>query len=313
VTTIDDTHVKVEVTLKDGPEIGGTKPDKFKPVLLIAGKAYGPTDGIFTKDNDQTFAAIVPTADLVLNPKIGFVSMFVEDGDKDLSCSNFVNLDSFRLPGQVEKFVFLSQSPEIKKQGKVPASRGVKEVPAVEAKHAIATYALLGNNFKEEKLDVIYPPNLKLIRKSDNTALLDIDVTEYGLDENGFKVIITKGSDFPIVLQLPGLPKKPSTATTAAIATATKVREPILLGADQATIVGSGLKDMQVKFGTTALASEMVGDSLVVKGLVLSLVSTSVGSKNLTITDPNNSDSKPITVILDVVRDISETIQAQPH
>ena len=316
---VDETHAIVQIAFCKWPEASSPQdtehllhaPDEIPLLLIIGGKVYGPHDNILR--NGETLSVITPVADLFTSPRLTVMPLFVADsGDigSRIACTASEDLIDFVSPNLADKFTFLGTNEQ----------KGESSGTQKAGDQAKATYVLLGSRLKGSIFlfpigtDINWCPFVTSAHTNvaEDTAMkLEIPLTL--IDENGLQVLLQKKDQELITLQLPGPPKKGATSTTNA--SPIKVREPIVVGADQATITGPGLTDVKkVWFGKTEILSEQVKDgtatSLMLKGLVVSKASTYPGSKNLTL---DLSNGKTLSVILDVVSNITETLQSQPH
>src|SRR5206468_657657 len=83
-------------------------PTEFPLVLVVGGKAYGPSEPLVRDGNSMS--VIVPTADIIANPTMRVVTLFADDNHTNegtVSCSLKKDLEDYRLPERADKFVYL--------------------------------------------------------------------------------------------------------------------------------------------------------------------------------------------------------------
>lgn len=191
------------------------------PVVVVGGKVFGYSDAPVVRDR-YTISAIVPTALAVANREVTVRSLFMDD--RFAAKTIIVPAEETN-----ERLVLVSQSADLR-------------------------YILFGRNLTDD-LKVLEPSTGKVERVGNgaptNMRLIDISAADAKTHKN---LVLQRPNERAFVLALPPLqPPEPKPVP--------KFRERIVVGADDAIVVGEGLKDFSKM---VALGKEFKGGDFTV-------------------------------------------------
>jgi hypothetical protein len=267
LTPLDETNSLLTIGLTSAPSIF------WPPVLIIGGKVYGYSDAPISRRGPELSVAL-PTSTLISNRDV-FLKTILSDDRK------MVRISLFDGSVENERLVYLTQD----------------QTPPTPT----ATFLLFGRGLTG--VQAISPASAKLSKVS---ATADVDTLQavtipLAALKNQKELILQRSSESrPFFLAIPALPSAPSASADP------KFQERVTVGADQATLTGDGLDQIDsASFGATALTiSDKSAKSLKVSGLVKAGATAEAKTQEITFT----SKSGTIKVNLEVVSQKVETV-----
>lgn len=228
VTAVDETNSRVIVSVNH-PEWARVKPEDWifdptsppvlPPILFVIGpRVFGFPDAPLNRENNYIWF-VAPTALLAANPNVTVQTLFPTK-----NCVSTEQILAFvKPPSQTEKLVLLEQGDKTVKFLLFGTRlTGLMVLSPVHSFGKIVTLTPVGN-----------PPD------ADRLQLLEIDASH--LKTNKTLLVQRPSDDMPFQIAIPSLeaPKKPDPP---------KAMERVIVGANEAVIVGEGLKDVTKVF-----------------------------------------------------------------
>ena len=249
------------------------KPDVYNEkrphVLVIGGKVFGYSDAPLTKTKDMLSIAL-PTSFLISNSTLTVKPLLA-----DSSVETTVPLFPPQTEG--ERLILVSQTA------------------------ADATYILFGRSLTGAK--VILPAGAKMQpvgtgEDADTMILVTLTLDDAKSQK---QVVLQRPKEHPVVLALPALP---TTATDPS--PAPKFQERVIVGADEATIIGDGLNTVHsVLFGKAALTiTDKSAKQIKIKGLAAAGATVIARTQDISLVSKNGT----VKATLEVVSQKVETV-----
>jgi hypothetical protein len=234
VSVVDETNSRLVVKIRQKGETRDVPP----LVLVIGGKVFGYADAPIERDpKAHTLSVVVPTAFLFANRSVTVKPLFVRE--RDYSDTE----DVLAFDAEPERLVLVKQTSKT------------------------LQYLLYGRDLGD--VDMIVP-KVALKEVGDGADRDDVRFIEITLAvvKTLKEVVLQRDGERPFAIPIPALVEPAKAAPTKQTP---KFRERVTVGADDATIIGDGLKDVvkivALKQDLTNLELSDDGKSLKVKGL----------------------------------------------
>jgi hypothetical protein len=290
VTTLDDTNALLRV-----PITNFIATEDIPPVLLIGGKVYGYSDSPIDRHCNPAAASCVlsvalPKEMLSSNPVVSVKALMLDEDGMIQSSLAANRTFSLRPPSRAqEKLVLLSHDKDA------------------------ATYLLYGHDLSKAK--VLWPAGtadprcpkdqlcLQPVSASSDDGSLQLLKLPLDLVAAPSSIVLQRpgANERPFVVSVPPVPKEADAAAAAAAASADpKFQERVVIGANEATIVGSKLDSVvSASFGGKALGiSQKTPTSLKISGLAAAGASAVAKTQSIVLLTQAGT---PIEVPLEVV------------
>jgi hypothetical protein len=260
------------------------------PVLLIGGKVFGYSDAPIERKcvpstNYCILSVSIPSAALAADPVVHVKALMLDEDGLAPGLNRTFNLYPENL--EEEKVVYLTQDKDS------------------------ATYLLFGRDL--DQVELIWPPlsnALQWLPRSANMnspRLLKLPL-EFAKSASNVMLRRSAAADRPFLLPLTAPPKLDAAPTDAAAAPAPKFQDGILVGADEASIVGQKLDSIaNVLFGDQKLKIVEQTPSLIrLQGLAAAKVSAAPKTQEITLVPKSGASTQ---IPLEVVTGKVEVIQ----
>jgi hypothetical protein len=216
VTTLDDMNSRVIVRVNH-PEWANVKPEDWMnprpPILFVIGqRVFGFPDAPLQSESNYLWF-VAPTALITANPTVTVQTLF-----PTADCIQSAQVTALLPPSQTEKLVLLEQGDKTVKF-LLYGNRltGLVVLSPVHSAQKIVRVTPIGNPADDDRL-----------------LLIEIDASHLKTNKN---LLVQRPNDRPFLIAIPSLeaPKKPDPP---------KALERVIIGANEAVIVGDGLKDV---------------------------------------------------------------------
>ncbi len=289
VTTLDDATVLLRI-----PITNFDVNNDIKPVLLIAGKVFGYSDAPIDRHCDAAAGTCVlsvalPTGLLAANPFISVKDLMMDES------------------GMTQSALAANRTFALHPQSDVP-----DKLVFVTSDATTATYLVYGHDLDQTRIlwparnvDTACPASqlcLEPLNSSaqDNSLKLLKLPADFVKEPASLVVQRTGANRVPFVLAVPAIPSEAPAAGTAATSAGPKFQQRVVVGSDEATLVGDKLDSIvSASFSGKPLSlSSKTAGSLKISGLA------AAGATSIARTDDIvfvNQAGKPTKVPLEVV------------
>jgi hypothetical protein len=289
---VDRANVKVSA-LDDGTSLLQVPINNFvanqdiPPVLLIGGRVFGYSDApidrqCVPKTNYCMLSVTVPAALLAADPIIRVKALMLDEDGLGPELHRTFNLFPQNL--EREKLVYLTQAKDT------------------------ASYLLFGRDL--DQVEIVWPPGKAPVEPLPNSGGAESPkLLTLPLDfaKSASYVILRRPADHPFLVALTA-PPKPDAAAADAAAPAPKFQDAIMVGADEAAIVGRQLDAIaNVLFaGQKLTIAQQTPNLIQLRGLAAARVSAVPKTQSITLVPKTGAS---VTIPLDVVTSRVEVIQ----
>jgi hypothetical protein len=293
---VDRANVKVSA-MDDGTSLLEVPINQFvanqdiPPVLLIGGNVFGYSDAPIDRKcvlntNYCLLSVTLPTALLAANPVVQVKALMLDEDGLPPALIRTFNLYPKNL--EREELMFLTQDKDS------------------------ATYLLFGRDLHEvELLWPAVPGGLQPLPQSSGMNSRRLLKLPLDVANSATNVILRRSSvaDRPFLLPLTPPPKPDATSPTAAAASTPKFQDGIVVGADEASIVGQKLDSIaNVLFGDQKLKiAEQTPTVIRLQGLAAAKVSAAPKTQEITLVP--KSGGANVKIPLEVLTGKIEVIQ----
>jgi hypothetical protein len=233
-------------------------------VMVLGGRVFGFSE---LKRKDDELSVVIPTADLVANPELSLQKLFPGPGCRPVP----VVIADYIPPSQTERLVVLEHTP-------------------------IATkFLLLGRGL--DKMTVLSPvnptPTLDIVSPTaDGTKMRLLVLTDEQLQSNK-QILVQRSGDNekPFLVSIPEIDPHPAPP---------KPKESVSLDADEATVEGDGMKQLEkVTFRGKKVDFEVIDDNTVrLKGLKALGATSSEMTQRFDFKFKNDAKPKKVEIVI---------------
>ena len=262
-----NSEVKIKFRRKTETSAGNvqyaTPPDEIDGlVMIVGGRVFGFSQ---LKRNGDELTVVLPTADLVANPELSIQKLFPGTDCRPQPESVEASIP----PSQTERLIVLEHTEHYTKF--LLLGRGLDQM------------AVLSPEYPRPRLTPVSPT-------ADGTKMRLIVLTDEQLQSNK-QILVQRGSEKPFLISIPEI--NPQIAPP-------KPKETISTGADEATVEGDAMKQLEkVSFRGKNVEFEVIDDNSVrLKGLKLLGATSSEMTQRFDFKFKNDPKTKKVEIVV---------------